>query len=220
MKSQVTILYYVHTVSEITKILILAWSKGAWDTAQSFESGRAYRSNTVCFKSRLNLQQNVFLIKVPVASTKYCLLCPVPWDESDEDNYFQVVANIISLHHLMRQVHGKSVKQMKTSIFQLINQKLNSVITSGERSWTAPMMETSRHMKTWNAFAIAATQPTPTLPNGKVLKWLGGIRFMHLVDPQNRLIEITDESTDYLTFNQESYKVPIESYGHSIKKYI
>ena len=161
----------------------------------------------------------MFLIKVPVATTKYSLLCPVPWDENDEDNYLQIVANIISLHHLMRQVHGKSVKNMKTSIFQLVNQKLASVITPGERSWTAPILETSRHMPNWNALTIAATQPTPTLPNGKVLKWLGGIRFMHLVDPQNRLVEITDENTDYLTFNQENYNVPIEVYGQSIKKY-
>lgn len=195
------------------------WSHKAWETSQNFSSGRAFRSNTVSFNSRLNLQRNIFLIKVPVGTSKYHLLCPIPWETSKDDNVQHVMANIISLHHLARQINGKSVNQIKTQLFQLVNQQLSAVLASGKRSWSAPLLETSRHMQSWNQLTIAATQPTPSTLKGKMLKWLGSIRFIHLVDKQDKIIEIADDETTFLHFNQEENEANFENYGNAIKKY-
>ena len=195
------------------------WSKQAWETAQNFPSGRAYRSNTVSFNSRLHLQENVFLAKIPVGTSKYHLLCPLPWEDDNEHNFQNILANIVSLHHLARQIHGKTVKQIKTGLFQLIQQQLTSVIAMGRKSWTAPLLETSRHMSTWNMMAVAATQPTPSSANGKVLKWLGSVRFIHLLDKKDNVIEIADDDTTFLQFHEEETQINFRTYGNAIKKY-
>ena len=169
--------------------------------------------------SRLNLQRNVFLVKVPIGTSTYSLLCPIPWDENDEDNEQQIMANIVSLHHLARQIHGKSVKTIKSNLFNLINEQLGSTVAPGKRSWSAPLLETSRHMFEWNILTVAATQPTPRLANGKVLKWLGAIQYMHLVDQHEKLINITDDETNFLHFSGEDYQENAEKYGFAVRKY-
>ena len=109
---------------------------------------------------------------------------------------------------------------MKEKMFQLIDQRLASVLSTGERSWTAPIQETSRHTPDWNILAIAATQQTPTLKNGKVLKWLGSVRYMNLVENHSkRQIEIADDNTNFLSDNDTEYNVTMKNYGKAIKKY-
>ena len=109
---------------------------------------------------------------------------------------------------------------IKEALFARIDQKLKAVITAGERSWTAPRAETSRHMMSWNVLAIAATQMTPVRKNGKVLTWLGSVRFLNLVENHSqRQIEIGDDSTDFLCFDQPEDEVTITNYGQAIKKY-
>ena len=151
---------------------ILGWTEKIWNTAQNFPNGRGYRSESVQFQSRLHLQKQVFLIRIPVAKTPYSILCPIEWNESDDQNFNQIMANIISLHHLARTIHGKTVNQIRQALIERILQRLRAITTSGERSWTAPILETSRHMTKWNTLVVAATQTTPTLPNGQLLKWL------------------------------------------------
>ena len=152
--------------------------------------------------------------------SKYSLLCPLPWDPKDPDKYEKTVANITSLHNLCAQVHGKTVKMIKEALFARIDQRLKAVISAGERSWTAPMTETSRHMMSWNVLAIAATQMTPVRKNGKVLTWLGSVRFLNLVENySHRQIEIGDDDTDFLSYNQPGDHVSITNYGQTIKKY-
>ena len=205
---------------KITHKINLVWTKEAWQTAQNFTSGRAFRSNTVSFESRLNHQNNVFLARIPIPSSKYVLVCPLPWEKNHPDNYEQTIANIVSLHHMTRQVYGRTVNTIKQSMFLLIEQKLAAVLAPGAQSWTAPILETSRHMVSWTALTIAAVQTAPTLRSGNILKWLGSIRFLHLAEPHShQLIEIADDETNYLQYHQDGYSVNIDNYGQAIKKY-
>ena len=74
-------------------------------------------------------------------------------------------------------------------------------------------------MSTWNTIVVAATQTKPTLPDGKVLKWLGSIRFMKIVESNYKMYDVADDDTTYLMFNQPEYQVNDEHYGHAIKEY-
>ena len=163
----------------------------------------------------------VFLARIPMPNTKYVLICPLPWCKNDPKNFEQIIANIISMHHMTRQVYGKSVKSIKQNLLQLVEQKLAAVLAPGERSWSAPLLETSRHMATWNVITIAASQTRPTMQDGRILKWLGSVRFLQLADPRtDQLIEIATDETNFLQFHEPGYSVNTDDYGQAIKKYI
>ena len=151
--------------------------------------------------------------------TKFHLLCPIEWNPNDDNNYQQIMANIISLHHMARLIHGKSVTQVQKALLAKINERLQASIASGEQSWTAPLLETSRHMRQWNTIVVAATQNKPTLPDGKVLKWLGSIRFMKIIEQGSILHDVADDDQTYLLYNQPDYRVSDENYGHAINEY-